>query len=119
MIIEEPLWSVHGPDGRVLVVKPPKNLTHETAEAVRTCVEARLPARDDAALVLDMSDVRLISSIGIAALLQIDEHCRVAGAPFLLASLSDHQIELLEMLRLDHKFPRHPTVEEALIAATQ
>jgi anti-anti-sigma factor len=118
MTVDEPIWSLQGPDGQVLVVQSPPNLTHETGDAVRACVEARLPPRDDAALILDMSNVRLISSIGIAALLQIDEHCRLAGAPFRLAGLPAHQVELLGMLRLEHKFPRDETIDDALAIVT-
>jgi len=68
----------------VLVIESPAVLSHETAEGVRSCGERRLPNRDDAGLVLDMSEVRLITSIGIATMLQLQElvrSVREGGSP--------------------------------------
>lgn len=103
-----------GPDGRVLVVVAPGVLNHENAEMLRACVERWLPNRDGAATVIDMGGVTLISTIGIAALLQVEDLCRRRGAGFVLAALPERQRSLLKMLHLTEKFRTAATVDEAL-----
>lgn len=100
-----------GPDGAALVVRVPRELSHDSAEPLRSTVMRHLPNREGAGLVLDMADVGLISSIGIAALLQVQEFCRDRRAPCILASLPARQIAFLRMLKLDRKFDLSPDVE--------
>lgn len=103
-----------GPDDAVLVVYLPLSLNHETADPLREDVHALLPNRDDAGLVLDCSGVSLITSIGIAALLQIDEHCRDHRAPMILAALTPPIRRMLEILKLGAKFATADDLEEAV-----
>lgn len=103
-----------GPDDSILVVYLPLALNHETADPLREDVRALLPNRDDAGLVLDCSGVSLITSIGIAALLQIEEHCRDRRAPMILAALTPPIQRMLEILKLGSKFRTNPSVEDAV-----
>lgn len=102
-----------GRDEHVLIVQVPRALNHETADPLRLCVARGLPNVDRAAAVLDMAGVEMISSIGIAALLQVLEVCKDRGAKALLAALPSSQVKFLTMLRLDRKF----TVVESVDAA--
>ena len=110
----EILHRLDGPDGRVVVVVVPPALNHQNADAMRDCVERWLPNRDDAAAILDLSAVVLISTIGIAALLQVEDLCRRRGAAFALAGVPPRQKDLLRMLHLTDKFRTVESVEEAL-----
>lgn len=104
-----------GADREVLVVRIPKELTHETAEPLRACIMRQLPNRDGAALILDCAEVTIISSIGIAALLQVQEFCLDRAVPALIAALHPRQEAFLRMLKLEQKFPLLPSVDAALV----
>lgn len=114
LVFEDVPYNFAGPDQSVLLIRVPRLLTHETVEPLRDTVALRLPKRDDAAVILDMAEVELISSIGIAAMLQVVEFCRDRGAPIRFASLPDRQRDFLRMLKIDTKFQLEPTVEDAL-----
>lgn len=103
-----------GRDGEALVVPVPAELTHDSGEALHRLVKRHLPNRDHAACVLDMTRVGLISSIGITALLQIQEHCGDRGAKLVLAGLPERQRQFLKMLKLEDKFVYAPGVDEAV-----
>lgn len=104
-----------GTDGEVLVVQAPGELTHDSGEHLRRLVARHLPNRDRSACVLDMTHVGLISSIGITALLQIQEFCTDRSAPILLAGLPDRQRQFLRMLKLEQRFAFSPGVDDAII----
>lgn len=103
-----------GRDGSVLVVRLPFEVNHDSAEPIRQCVARALPNRDGAGCVLDLADVVLITSIGIASLLQVQEFCRDRGAPLILAAVPPRQMNFLRMLKLDRKFEFSPSVDEAV-----
>lgn len=105
-----------GPDDAILVVTLPLALNHDTAEPLREDVRTLLPNRDDAGLILDCSGVSLITSIGIAALLQIDEQCRDHGAPMILAAVTAPIRRMLEILKLGGKFIITDDLDEAIAA---
>lgn len=105
---------LEGRDGAVLVVRLPERLTHDTSSSVRMAVERSLPNRDGAGLVLDMSDVALLTSLGVATLLQIQEFCRDRGAPMRVAGLSTRLLAFFEMLGLEDNFELAAGVEEAV-----
>jgi anti-anti-sigma factor len=98
------------------VVRLPERLTHDTSIGVRLAIERSLPNRDGAALVLDMADVSLVTSLGVATLLQIQEFCRDRGAPMRVAGLSVHLRSFFEMLGLEDKFELADNVDEAVVA---
>jgi anti-anti-sigma factor len=105
-----------GRDETVLIVRAPRELGHEEADELRLTVARHLPNRDGAAVVLDMADVVLISSIGIAALLQTQELCEDREASMVIANMPAEQMGLLTMLRLDRKFTMFESVEDACAA---
>ncbi|MBL8745701.1 MAG: STAS domain-containing protein [Phycisphaerae bacterium] len=103
-----------GRDESILVVAVPRELNHESAEPLRAAVMRSLPNRDGAGVILDMTEVGLVSSIGIAALLQVQEFCRDRGAGLVLASVPQRQQAFLKMLKLDRKFACEAAVETAI-----
>ncbi len=100
----------------MLVVRVPRDLNHEWADPLRLCVARNVPDRDGSGVVLDMADVEMISSIGIAALLQVQELCKDRQARLMLAGLPPAQSRLLTMLKLDRRFAQSASVEEAVVA---
>jgi anti-anti-sigma factor len=114
--LTHPEHKLAGRDGECLVVVCPPELTHDSGEQVLRAVKRHLPNRDHAACVLDMTHVGLISSIGITALLQIEEHCADRGATLRLAGLPERQRQFLRMLKLDSRFVFVASVEEAVDA---
>jgi anti-anti-sigma factor len=106
---------VDGADGRAVILTAPAVLNHQNADALTAAAERWLPNRDDAAAILDLSAVTLISTIGIAALLQIEDLCRRRGAGFALAAVPERQRELLRMLHLVDRFRAFDSVEEAVV----
>jgi anti-anti-sigma factor len=104
-----------GQDKNILVFRLPDRLNHITAEGVTDTACRKLPNRDDAGLVLDCTEVELITSIGIASLLQISEHCNDVRAPLVLANLSESLRSMLDMVKLLAKFKITDDVDEALM----
>ncbi|MGP1309261.1 MAG: STAS domain-containing protein [Phycisphaerales bacterium] len=103
-----------GPDRNILVFRLPERLNHVTAESVTESVCRGVPNRDDAGVVLDCTDVELITSIGIASLLQIAEHCHDVRAPLVLASLSESLRSMLDIVKLLAKFKIADDVDEGV-----
>lgn len=108
---------LRGPNDTILVVEVPRELNHDSAEPLRAAVQRSLPNCDGAAVVLDMTRVALISSIGIAALLQVQEFCRDRGVTLTLAAVPARQMGFLQMLKLDRKFAVAGNVDEAIARA--
>lgn len=103
-----------GRDQAILIVEAPPELHHDCAEPLRATVTRHLPNRDDAALILDMSSVVLVSSIGVATLLQIHEFCHDRGAALIIAGAPTRHVNFLRMLKLDRKFEFADSVEDAM-----
>lgn len=108
------LTRLDGRDQGVLIVRLPERLTHDNAGSVRLAVERGLPNRDGAGLVLDMGDVSLITSLGVATLLQIQEFCRDRGTPMRVAGLTPRLRSFFEMLGLEDNFDLSESVEDAV-----
>lgn len=105
-----------GQTGTILVVQLPGAVVDETAVPIREEVIRRLPNADGAAVVLDCRDVYLVNSIGITCLLQIQDHCRRHGAGLALAGVPASITAFLKQLKLDSRFARYDSVEEAVAA---
>jgi len=107
--------TLGGRDGAVLLVRVPAHISHETAEPLVDMVRSHLPNREGACCVLDLAEVVLISSIGVAALLQIREHCADRAAPLVLAAVPGTQMAFMRMLKIERKFEYAPTTDDAVV----
>ena len=105
-----------GQTGTILVVQLPGAVVDETAVPIREEVVRHLPNADGAAVVLDCRDVYLVNSIGITCLLQIQDHCRRLGAGLALAGVPASITAFLKQLKLDSRFTRYDSVDEAVAA---
>ncbi|MEM1167317.1 MAG: STAS domain-containing protein [Planctomycetota bacterium] len=103
-----------GEDGRVLVVEAPELLDHHTADHLRAQIIATVPDRDSAAVIIDMSGCRGLTSIGVTALLQTQEFCRDQSAACWLIGVTREVERVFAVLRLSHRFPAAEDQESAL-----
>lgn len=69
-------------------------------------------------LVIDVSEVRLLTSSGIGALIMIDRECRTKGGKMALTGLTDELMGLLKMTKLDRVFIIKKDQAEAVIAVS-
>lgn len=67
-------------------------------------------------LVIDLSEVELLTSAGIGALILIDRECRLKGGKMALFGLTDELLGLLRMTKLDRVFAIRPDEAEAVLA---
>ncbi len=106
-----------GPDQQVLVLHLPAQFTDEWVAPVEREVADRLPRVNNAALILDFRDVRLMNSIAITCVLHLQDACKARGAKLVLAELPEAISRFLSQLKLDRRFTIAPTVDQALVAA--
>lgn len=65
-------------------------------------------------LLLDLSQVTLIDSMGLSALVWVRRLCSAAGCHLKLCGLGEQAKLVLKVTRLDSLFETYPSVEEAL-----
>ncbi len=65
-------------------------------------------------IVLDMSNVGSIDSLGLEALLWIRDYCRQHRAQLRLAGLDENCEKILEVTRLQFEFDQHAELAEAV-----
>ncbi len=65
-------------------------------------------------VVVDLSRVGYIDSSGIASLVEALQRSRQKGGRFMLASVSDAALRVLQLARLDKVFTICPSLEDAL-----
>ncbi len=106
-----------GPDQQVLVLHLPAQFTDEWVAPVEREVADRLPRVNNAALILDFRDVRLMNSIAITCVLHLQDACKARGARLVLAELPEAISRFLSQLKLDRRFTIATTVDQALVAA--
>ncbi len=117
--MDTPSISFAGECDQILIITAPSALDHAAADPLRQAVADNLPNREDASVILDLHQVNLITSIGIAALLEIRERCTDHNAPLRLAALADDPRAILKLLHLESKFTYDNTVEDALAMLTR
>ncbi len=98
------------------VAAPAERIDHRSAAALEA---ALLPLVDQAiaakgALVLDLSAVEYISSVGLRVLMIAAQQMRQAQAPLLLAGLQSVVAEIFSISRFDKVMPVCATLEAAL-----
>jgi anti-anti-sigma factor len=100
-------------EGSAAILKVAGHITYaEVAEFEAQAFTAA--AAKPAVFVLDMSDVSVMSSAGIGALLKLDVKLRAQKCPFRIAAAKPTIADVFRLARLDGVFKIVPTVEEAL-----
>lgn len=66
-------------------------------------------------LVLDLSDLTYVSSMGLGAIVRVAKQLRDGGGDVRICCLTGLVRQLFEITRLNHVFPAHDSVESALM----
>lgn len=69
-------------------------------------------------LVMDMSEVRFLTSAGLGALVTLEKNCRSGGGKMAVFGLAPDILGLLKVTRLDKVFRIMPDQAEAVLAVT-
>ncbi len=102
--------------GSVLVITPTGPLYEgRTAEALFTLVR-EIVSDGDPKLVIDLTSVPWVRSLGIGTLMGCRTDCLAAGGSFALTGVNERITELMNSLHLDKVFDCFDTLEEAVIA---
>lgn len=97
----------------IVVVKLDGELTTESCETLRDTVSDVL-AQNHKALVLELSGVPFIDSVGLELLLWIRDYCRLSVVQFRLAGLTEPCKTILDMTRLLSEFTHANEVAQAV-----
>ncbi|MEN9224683.1 MAG: STAS domain-containing protein [Thermostichus sp. HHBFW_bins_43] len=100
----------------VTVVKLPKgNLSAANASAVRGAL-SHILSEQPGHLLLDLSEIALIDSMGLSVLVSAQRNCRVAGYQLKLAGLQEQAKLIFAVTHLDSIFEIYCSAEDALKA---
>jgi anti-sigma B factor antagonist len=72
-------------------------------------------AEGSTSLVLDLSNLTYVSSMGLGAIVRVAKQLRDAGGEVRICCLTGLVRQLFEITRLNHVFPPHDSVESALM----
>jgi len=72
-------------------------------------------AEGSKSLVLDLSNLTYVSSMGLGAIVRVAKQLRDAGGEVRICCLTGLVRQLFEITRLNHVFPPHDSVESALM----
>ena len=105
----------------VIVVAPVGRIDHSTAEALQLTLEPILVAAAgmNGALLLDLSKVGYISSVGLRVVMMAAKHLRARKARIAAAALQPIVREIFEIARFNHVVELFPSMEEALRALSE
>jgi anti-anti-sigma factor len=102
----------------VIVAAPVGRIDHASAEAFQLALEPALDAAGgmSGALVLDLSGVDYISSVGLRVVMMAAKHLRAHQARIAAVALQPVVREIFQIARFDHVVEMHATTREALQA---
>ena len=96
--------------GNVIVVHTPKELGIEQCSAF----ESWIPSLDRRNMVLDLDATETIDSMGLAALLNVQDRLRDKGGEAKIATTNATNRKILEITRLDQQLEVFDSVVEAV-----
>lgn len=99
--------------GDVTVVELQGELDGDSTEAFK-CAVTDIIAAQKVSIVLDMSSVGFIDSIGLEQLLWTRDYCRQNRCELRLAGLDENCAKILEITRIENEFDRYSGLAEAV-----
>ena len=104
--------------GNVTVAAPTGRIDHEHAETFTELIEPHVRAckQGEAPLLIDLSGVDYVSSVGLRALMIVSRRVNAQGGAVDLAALQPNVREIFEISRFDLVFKIHDTVAAGLAA---
>ena len=105
----------------VIVVAPVGRIDHASAEAFQTTLEPILVAAAgmNGALLLDLSNVPYISSVGLRVVMMAAKHLKARKARIAAVGLQSIVAEIFAISRFDSVFEMYPTLPAALDAMSR
>lgn len=100
------------------VVRPDGPIDARNVEALRTAVEGAR-GRGVRAVVLDLTEVRYINSLGLSALINLSDAMAFDGGELLLAAAAPKVKIVYELMGLEAVLPLHRSVRAAAAAAVR
>ena len=91
---------------------------HTTANAFQEALLKTLDEADMSTLVLDLSGVEYMSSVGLRALMVASKTAKPAGIAIVVASLTGTLAEIFQISRFDMVFKTYASVREAIAEAS-
>ena len=102
-----------------LVLSPAGRLDHDGCDAFRAELQPFLDgARDGRCIVLDLSALEYVSSAGLRCFLLAAKQAAAQGGKVIIAAMRPLVAEIFQISRFNMLFEIHPTVREALAAAS-
>ena len=100
----------------VIVVAPVGRIDHASAEAFQTTLEPILVAAAgmNGALLLDLSNVPYISSVGLRVVMMAAKHLKARKARIAAVALQPIVREIFEIARFNHVVELFPSLADAL-----
>ncbi len=99
--------------GNVLVVHTPDNLTEVTSRQFASTLDEHLNL-GRSSIVLQMDRSEQFDSIGLTALLDLQDRARAAGGTVKVSGLVDPGRKIFEVTRLDQRFDLFDSVIDAV-----
>ena len=102
-------------DGHITILSPSGRLDQSTVAEFQGAVIAIIEGSSPN-LVLDMSQVAFVSSVGLRALVMFNSQAKKDGRKFALAALNQAVKEVLAIARLNTVIPSFAAVDDAVSA---
>ena len=99
--------------GDILVVHSPDDLTSETSPLFVSAVEGHL-TNGRSSIVLQMDRSEVYDSVGLTALLDLQDQARQLGGTVKISGLVDPGRKIFEVTRLDQRFDLFDSVIDAV-----
>ncbi|HEY4258920.1 MAG TPA: STAS domain-containing protein [Schlesneria sp.] len=99
--------------GDVVVVHTPDDLMEETARLLSEAVEGHLH-KGSSAIVLQMDRTDAFDSVGLTAIVNLQDQARHAGGAVKISGLPDLGRKIFEVTRLDQRFDLFDSVIDAV-----
>ena len=107
-------WHMEERDGSSIAL-PEGAIDHETADAFQAALSGAIDgAVAKSRLIVDLSRVEYMSSVGLRVLMRASKQSREAKVEIHIAGLNDTMAEIFKISRFDKIFSIHDTVESAL-----
>lgn len=106
------------PQDRITILRPAGRIDQNNAGDFQASLEQEIDKADSSHVVLDMSDVEFISSIGLRALMVGFKKSKAAGGALLIAALTPLVKEIFEISRFDKVLTCFDELDDA-IASTK
>jgi anti-sigma B factor antagonist len=111
---DKPTISIQPHDQVVLAVVQLKALDDATASRLQDEVATAADGRGEAPVVLDMTMVEYVPSLGLGALVTLMRRLRQSGHRLMLTGVHPDVRGALAVTRLDKLFEIHPRTEDAV-----